>query len=94
MAYRVEVGRKADGQRCALDRAIGASVERKVRWLAENADQIVIAVSLGCPKTWRDLAGLPRIRIDDYRILYRMYPEEQLIRIYRIQHRSEVYRDL
>ncbi len=38
MAYRVEVGSKANAQLAALDAAIGASVERKIVWLAENAD--------------------------------------------------------
>ena len=41
MPYRVEVGAKADAQLAALDPAIGASVELKIVWLAENADQIV-----------------------------------------------------
>jgi mRNA interferase RelE/StbE len=41
-----------------------------------------------------DLAGLCKLRVGDYRILYWNYPSQKLIRIYRIQHRSEVYRRL
>ena len=37
MPYRVKVGSKADTQLAELDAAIGASVERKILWLAENA---------------------------------------------------------
>ena len=41
MPYRVEVGSKADPQLAELDSAIGASVERKILWLAENAAVMV-----------------------------------------------------
>jgi hypothetical protein len=41
-----------------------------------------------------DLAGLCKLRISDYRILYWIYPAKKLVRIYRIQHRSEVYHHL
>lgn len=41
-----------------------------------------------------DLAGLCKLRVGDYRILYWIYPPKKLIRLYRIQHRSEVYRQL
>jgi mRNA interferase RelE/StbE len=41
-----------------------------------------------------DLAGLCKLRVGDWRILYWIYQADKIIRIYRIQHRSEVYRDL
>jgi mRNA interferase RelE/StbE len=41
-----------------------------------------------------DLAGLCKLRVGDWRILYWIYHPEKIVRIYRIQHRSEVYRDL
>ena len=91
MAYRVEVGSKAQAQLAALDPPIGASIERKVVWLAENADQMVHRRLVGMPE---ELAGLCKLRIGDYRILYWVYPAQQLVRIYRLQHRSEVYRNL
>jgi len=37
MAYRVEVGLRADVQLSELDRAVGAMIRRKIIWLAENA---------------------------------------------------------
>ena len=37
MAYRVEIGSRADAHIAELDPAIGASVEHKIIWLAENA---------------------------------------------------------
>jgi mRNA interferase RelE/StbE len=91
MAYRVEIGNKANAQLTELDAAIGVSVERKVQWLAENADVMVHRRLVGMP---HDLAGLCKLRVGDYRILYWNYPAQKLLRIYRIQHRSEVYRRL
>ncbi|HEX3716370.1 MAG TPA: type II toxin-antitoxin system RelE/ParE family toxin [Verrucomicrobiae bacterium] len=89
MPYRVEIGSNADTQLADLDAAIGASVERKIQWLAENAAVMVHRRLVGMPQ---DLAGLCKLRIGDYRILYWNYPAQKLVRIYRIQHRSEVYR--
>lgn len=90
MAYRVEIGSKADEQLAGLDAAIGASVERKIAWLAENAAAVVHRRLVGMPV---ELAGLCKLRVGDWRVLYWNYPADQLLRIYRIQHRSEVYRD-
>ena len=89
MVYRVEVGRRADAQLADLDSTIGASIERKILWLAENASVIVHRRLAGIPD---DLAGLCKLRIGDWRILYWVYHAQQIVRIYRIQHRSEVYR--
>jgi mRNA interferase RelE/StbE len=91
MPYKIEVGGKADAQLVALDAAIGASVERKIQWLAENAAGMVHRRLVGMPE---DLAGLCKLRVGDYRILDWVYPAKKLVRIYRIQHRSEVYRQL
>ena len=89
MPYQVEVGGKAGAQLAELDSAIGASVERKILWLSENAAVMVHRRLVGMPD---ELSGLCKLRIGDWRILYWIYPAQSLIRIYRIQHRSEVYR--
>ena len=74
-----------------LDSGIGASVKRKIQWLAENASVMVHRRLVGMPN---DLAGLSKLRMGDYRILYWVYHPQTVIRIYHIQHRSEVYRKL
>ena len=91
MPYRVEVGSRADGQLASLDPVIGSSVERKIQWLAENAAVMVHRRLVGMPD---ELVGLCKLRVGDHRILYWIYHPQALIRIYRIQHRSEVYRRL
>ncbi|MBI5766499.1 MAG: type II toxin-antitoxin system RelE/ParE family toxin [Verrucomicrobia bacterium] len=91
MVYRVEIGSRADGQLAELDAAIGTGVERKIQWLAENASGMVHRRLVGMPD---DLAGLCKLRVGDYRILYWVYHPQAIVRIYRVQHRSEVYRQL
>ena len=91
MTWQVEVGSKVASQLEALDSVIGESVERKIQWLAQNADGMVHRRLIGMPE---ELDGLCKLRIGDYRILYWPYASKKLIRVYRIQHRSEVYRRL
>ena len=91
MPYRVEIGPLAETQLNELDAAIGASVERKILWLAANAPTLVHRRLTGMPD---ELEGLCKLRVGDYRILYWIYPRAKLIRLYRVRHRSEVYRAL
>lgn len=41
-----------------------------------------------------ELEGLCKLRVGDYRILYWIHHDKRVVRIYRVQHRSEVYRGL
>lgn len=91
MPHRVEIGSRAAAQLEEMDAALGASVEPKIQWLADNAAGMVHRRLVGMPE---DLSGLCKLRVGDYRILYWIYPAQSLVRIYRIQHRSEVYRQL
>ena len=91
MAYRVEVGPRASIQLEKLNATALSAVERKIIWLAQNAAVMVHRRLVGMPE---DLSGLCKLRGGDWRILYWIYHAEKIVRIYRIQHRSEVYRDL
>jgi mRNA-degrading endonuclease RelE of RelBE toxin-antitoxin system len=91
MRYAVEVGSKASNDLAALDASVGPAVERKILWLADNAELMVHRRLVGMPE---DLAGLCKLRLRDYRILYWVTHSEKVVRIYRVQHRSEVYRRL
>ena len=62
MPYQVEVGGKADAQLAGVDAAIGASVERKIQWLLENAAGMMHRRLVGIPD---DLAGLCKLRVGD-----------------------------
>src|SRR5437879_3207547 len=61
--YRIEIGSKADTQLASLDAAIGASVERKILRLRENAAVMIHRRLVGMPD---DLAGLCKLRVGDW----------------------------
>ena len=76
MAYRVEVGRKARAQLDELDPIVGSAIERKIIWLAENAAVMIHRRLVGMPE---DLAGLCKLRVGDWRILYWIYHAEKVV---------------
>src|SRR6266566_1005113 len=57
MAYRVEVGSRADIQLKQLDAVVGAAVERKIMWLSKNAAVMVHGDWSVCPMIWRACAN-------------------------------------
>lgn len=73
MAYRVEIGPKADVQLSELDPAIGSAVDRKIMWLTENAGVMIHRRLVGMPDD--HLAGLCKLRTGDWRILYWTAPK-------------------
>lgn len=91
MAYQAIVLPTAETDLESLHPKIRESVVRKIAWLAQNAEAIIHHPLHGMPA---DLEGLCRLHLGDYRILYWKYPAEKLIKVYRVQHRSEVYRTL
>ncbi len=49
-SFRVEIGKRADGQLASLDAVIGAGVERRIQWLADNAGVMVHRRLVGMPE--------------------------------------------
>ena len=65
--------------------------------ILKRVDNAIAKLSLNPrPRGAVKLKGLAeegwRIRVGDYRILYRIIDEEHVIEIYRIKHRGQVYR--
>lgn len=89
MAYRVVVLASAEADLERLDAEIRRRVLRRLIWLGENAPRVVHHQLTSLPE---DLVGLCRLRVGDYRILYWVYHHQELLKVYRVQHRSEVYR--
>jgi mRNA interferase RelE/StbE len=84
--YQIRLEEEAVRDLEKLDKAIARRIVRKISWLAENIENIQ-------PKGLRaDLSKLSKLREGDYRIIYEILKEEQIIIIYFIGHRSEVYK--
>ena len=57
----------------------------KIQWLSLNFEQIT---PLSLTGQW---SGFYKLRVGDYRVIYELDIEEQLIIIIRIGHRREIY---
>jgi hypothetical protein len=69
MNWKIEIGAKASAQLETLDTAVGASVERKIVWLTENANVMVHRRLVEMPEILLGYANYGLV-IGDYRILY------------------------
>jgi len=84
--YQIRVLDAAAHDLARLDPAVARRIVNRIRWFAENLDDIKPEALTG------DLAGLYKLRVGDYRVVYELLHSEQEIVIYLIGHRREVYR--
>jgi mRNA interferase RelE/StbE len=84
--YQVRILDAAAHDLAQLDPAVARRVVNRLRWFAENLDDIKPEALAG------DLAGFYRLRIGDYRVVYEILHSEQEIVIHLIGHRREIYR--
>ncbi|MCD6137369.1 MAG: type II toxin-antitoxin system RelE/ParE family toxin [Deltaproteobacteria bacterium] len=89
--YRIVLLSDAEKSFGRLDLPTQKKIVQKIDWLAENADKVIHHPLTSLPD---DLRGLCRVRAGDYRILYWVYAESKVIKIYEIEHRSKVYRSI
>jgi len=69
-----------------LDRTVAQRIISRIQWLAEHFDEIKPELLTGT------LSGFFKLRAGDYRIIYKVRRDENLIVIHRIGHRREVYK--
>jgi mRNA-degrading endonuclease RelE of RelBE toxin-antitoxin system len=91
MAHLVIVLPAAERDLVHLEPALRRQVFCRLAWLADNAPRVIHHAVANMPS---DLARLCRFRVGNCRIIYWVYPDQEILKIYRIQHRQEVYRDL
>jgi mRNA interferase RelE/StbE len=84
--FRVEFLPEALEDLKRLDRAVVQRVFKKLRWLRENFDFLE-------PEGLSDpLAGLLKLRVGDYRVLYETHRQEKLLTIHMVGHRKDIYK--
>jgi len=83
--YSLEILSKAEDALARLDRVKGEEVFAKLEWLAANADTLKHKAMKG---QWK---GYFRLRIGDYRAIYRLDRKAQTVIIHLIGHRREIY---
>ena len=85
MAYRVEVLRSAARELSELAQPLRRRMLRAIRGLAVTPRPPGAVLLTGRDRVWR-------VRVGDYRILYRIQDDVLLVLIVRVGHRSGVYR--
>ncbi|WP_204106352.1 MULTISPECIES: type II toxin-antitoxin system RelE/ParE family toxin [Spirulina sp. CCY15215] len=85
MSYSVELTDNAVQDREKLSQVIAERIDRKINWLAENFKQITPQALTA------NLAGLFKLRMGDYRVIYSFNAELKLITVHKIGHRREIY---
>ncbi len=85
MAYRIVIGRSAEKEIRKLPSSVLKRVVNAISELSENPRPD------GCKKLKGSDEELWRIRIGDYRVLYFIEDEVQLVDIQRVRHRKDVY---
>jgi len=83
--YQVRILDAASCELSRLDKQTGLRIVRRIRWLAENLGTIRPIALKG------DLAGLYKLRVGDYRVVYEILHNEEVIVVHLIGHRGEIY---
>lgn len=84
--FALHILKSASRELKRIDPPIAQRIVDRIRWLAENFEQITPEPLKG------NLAGFFKLREGDYRILYEALRKERLIVVHYIGHRSEVYK--
>ena len=88
--YRVEATRQFREDLRRLDRTIALRILERIEWLAGNVQTLRTPLK-NLPK---DLKGLQKLRVGDYRVLLWADHREQSLTLYGVAHRREIYKRL
>ncbi len=84
--YRVRLLDAATKEVAKLDKSVARRIVERINWLVENLKGVHLKTLTG------EFEGLFKLRVGDYRVVYELIHEEQLIIIHIVGHRREFYR--
>jgi len=86
VAWTLSIKPRAERDISSLDRRIARQVLEKLSWLERNFDSIV-------PRGLSaNLVDSYKLRVGDYRVVYELSKSRRIIHVYRVEHRSKVYK--
>ena len=88
--YRIDTTADFDKDIKALDKPTATRIINKIEWLALNTDLLKHPLK-HMPK---DLKGLQKYRVGDYRILFWLDHNHKVLTLYGVEHRKTVYKKL
>jgi len=86
MSYQVEFLPDASDELAALDKTVAQRILNKLKWLAENFEELTPEPLHG------ELKGLFKLRVGDYRVIYSAVPSRQFITVHLVGHRKDIYK--
>ena len=84
--YRVQFAQEAERDLQRLDPQVRMRILTRLDWLSEHAEQVQHRPLTG------PLAGLFKLRLGDFRILYDVFNNDRIIFVHAIGHRRDIYR--
>lgn len=84
--YQVQFLPEAAEALGSLDKLIAQRLLKKLRWLAEDFESLKLESLTG------PLAGLLKLRVGDYRIIYQADHEAQRLTVQMVGHRRDIYK--
>jgi mRNA interferase RelE/StbE len=86
MTFAIEFTPEAEEDLSRLDKTIAQYISNKIEWLSQNIENIIPAPLKGKFK------GKYKLRVGDWRVVYSFEHSTQIITVYAVRHRSEVYK--
>ncbi len=86
MTFNIDFTPQAEEDLAHLDKAIAKNIANKIDWLSQNIEYIIPSPLKGKFK------GKYKLRVGNWRIVYSVEHESQVITIYAVRHRREVYK--
>ena len=85
MSYRIEFDPQAIEDLKGISTEVQPQILKKINWLGLNFEQVQ-------PKGLAEnLAGFYKLRVGDYRVLYEIDEELEVVTIARVGHRRDIY---
>ena len=85
MSYRIEFDPQAIEDLKGISTKVQPQILKKINWLGLNFEQVQ-------PKGLAEnLAGFYKLRVGDYRVLYEIDEELEVVTIARVGHRRDIY---
>ncbi len=84
--YEIRILKPAEKELKQADKSVAKRVIDRVKWLAENYDNVKPLPLSG------NLVGFYKLRIGDFRVIYEPVEGERVIIIHHIGHRKDIYK--
>ena len=85
--YRIDTTPDFEKEFKSLDREVAERISKKLEWLSANPEELRFPMR----HMPRDLKGLQKYRVGDYRVFYWVDHAEEAIVLYGIEHRRSAY---